>query len=109
MRLANYITLGDLGATTPASSSASGIDQLQRLLNPTSTAAGQPASMPPPVNGDVIAQATAEAANISKIVSPWLWIFSVTGFVTALLNTSRVNSMWKRYGGSKFKGLKKPY
>ena len=52
--------------------------------------------------------ATAQAAKVQAVISPWLWVFSIVGFGLALLNTSRVDKMWKRYGGSKFKGLAKP-
>ncbi len=51
---------------------------------------------------------TAEVAQVSAVVSPYLWIFSIVGFGLALLNTSRVDKMWKRFGGSKWKGIKKP-
>lgn len=98
MRLSNYVTLGNLGATDP----------LQTFLKPTTTASGTPASMPPAVDSDLVAQATAEAANISKLVSPWLWVLSITSFGMAMMNTRRIAAMWKRYGGTKFKGLKKP-
>lgn len=53
-------------------------------------------------------EATAEAQKVSTVISPWLWVFSVIGFGLGLLNTKRVDAMWKRYGGSKFKGMTKP-
>lgn len=109
MRLSNYVTLGDLGETVPTSSPASGIPDLQKLLNATSTASGAASSMAPPVNADIISQATAEASNLSKVVSPWLWVLSVISFSTAMfVNTPRINQMWNRFHMTKFKGLKKP-
>lgn len=50
----------------------------------------------------------AEVAQISSLVSPWLWVFSVAGFLMAFMNTRRVDAMWKRHGGTTYKGLKKP-
>lgn len=57
---------------------------------------------------DPLANLTTQSAKVQATVSPYLWIFSIVGFGLALLNTSRVDSMWKKYGGSKFKGIKKP-
>jgi hypothetical protein len=50
----------------------------------------------------------AQMEMASALVSPWLWVFSVVGFGLAMLNTKRVDAMWGRFGGSKFKGLTKP-
>jgi hypothetical protein len=67
-----------------------------------------PAAPNPFANIPALQPYQAEVTQISGMVSPWLWILSIFGFGMALLNTKRVDSMWKRYGGSKFKGLKKP-
>lgn len=32
---------------------------------------------------------------IRQNVTPWLWVLSVTGFVMAILNTSRIDKMFK--------------
>jgi hypothetical protein len=52
--------------------------------------------------------ALQEVAKVGAVVSPWLWVTSIIGFGLALLNTKRIDSMWRRYGGTVFKGLKKP-
>ena len=43
-----------------------------------------------------------------KQISPWLWVLSVVGFGLALLNTKRIDAMWKKHGQTKWKGLTKP-
>jgi hypothetical protein len=52
--------------------------------------------------------ALQEVAKVGAVISPWLWVTSVIGFGLALLNTSRIDSMWTRYGKTTFKGLTKP-
>jgi hypothetical protein len=42
---------------------------------------------------------SAPVAEASQIVSPWLWILSVVGFVMGTLNSARIKKMygsWKR-------------
>ncbi len=103
MKSRGYMTMGDLGAIAPSTT------DLRTVLNPTQTASGAPVSMPPPVDASILAQATQEAANLSKVVSPWLWVLSLISFGTAMfVNTPRINAMWNRLHMTKFKGLKKP-
>ena len=42
---------------------------------------------------------STEVASISAVVSPWMWILSVSGFVLALWNRHQIQKMygsWKR-------------
>lgn len=91
MKRRGYMSMGDLN------------------LIPQPTQTRTPISMPPPVNSDILAEARVEAENISKVVSPWLWVLSLISFGTAMfINTPRINAMWNKLNMTKFKGLKKP-
>lgn len=48
---------------------------------------------------DLIQTAQADVAQVSTIVSPWLWILSIGGFLMAVLNKHQISRMygsWKR-------------
>lgn len=42
-------------------------------------------------------EAPEAVKEVQKIISPWLWIFSIVSFSMALLNTSRIKKLYRKW------------
>lgn len=45
----------------------------------------------------LIQQAQAEAKSISSVVSPWLWVLSIGGFVMGMISKYEITKMYGSY------------
>jgi len=80
-----------------------------RLKGSADAGVGAPADAPAPAaplstEEQALKDIAAAAANpivaeVRGAISPWLWVTSVVGFVTGLLNTRRIGKMYKDWRG----------
>lgn len=49
------------------------------------------------LGADILQEAEAASKNINVVISPWLWIFSVLGFMMGLVSKYEISKMYGSY------------